>query len=163
MNVEELNNFVEQGDFILHYGIKGQKWGIRRYQNPDGSYTEAGKARYADGKVSSGGEKLSSNDLKSLSNSVRDVSNSVNMVRQSRGGVPHKKRDLSNMSDDDLRKVVNRMNLESQYNNLKDTEDYYSSGKAKLDKALATVSTVAITASAALAAAASIKSLTESK
>lgn len=32
----------------MHYGIKGQKWGERRFQNLDGSYTEAGKARYAD-------------------------------------------------------------------------------------------------------------------
>jgi hypothetical protein len=31
---------------LAHHGIKGQKWGIRRYQNPDGSLTAAGKARY---------------------------------------------------------------------------------------------------------------------
>lgn len=31
---------------LYHYGIIGQKWGIRRYQNPDGSYTEEGKRRY---------------------------------------------------------------------------------------------------------------------
>ena len=34
-------------DYLAHHGIKGQKWGIRRYQNPDGSLTEAGKKRYA--------------------------------------------------------------------------------------------------------------------
>lgn len=33
--------------YILeHFGIKGQKWGVRRYQNPDGSLTSAGKKRY---------------------------------------------------------------------------------------------------------------------
>lgn len=31
---------------LYHFGIKGQKWGIRRFQNPDGSYTEAGLKRY---------------------------------------------------------------------------------------------------------------------
>lgn len=31
---------------LYHFGIKGQRWGIRRYQNPDGSLTSAGKARY---------------------------------------------------------------------------------------------------------------------
>ncbi len=31
---------------LYHHGIKGQKWGIRRYQNPDGSLTKAGLSRY---------------------------------------------------------------------------------------------------------------------
>ena len=33
-------------DELYHHGIKGQRWGIRRYQNPDGTLTEAGRARY---------------------------------------------------------------------------------------------------------------------
>lgn len=42
--------------FLCHYGIKGMKWGVRRYQNKDGSLTELGKKRYAefagsDGKI----------------------------------------------------------------------------------------------------------------
>ena len=32
-------------DSLMHHGIKGMHWGVRRYQNPDGSYTSAGKAR----------------------------------------------------------------------------------------------------------------------
>ena len=32
---------------LYHHGILGQKWGVRRYQNPDGTYTEAGKKRRA--------------------------------------------------------------------------------------------------------------------
>lgn len=35
-------------DELYHHGIKGQKWGIRRFQNKDGSLTEAGIARYTD-------------------------------------------------------------------------------------------------------------------
>ncbi len=31
---------------LYHHGILGQRWGIRRYQNPDGSLTAAGKIRY---------------------------------------------------------------------------------------------------------------------
>lgn len=37
------------GGQLYHHGIKGQKWGVRRFQNKDGSYTPAGKKRrYAD-------------------------------------------------------------------------------------------------------------------
>lgn len=36
-------------DYVLtHHGILGQKWGVRRYQNMDGTLTEAGKRRYGD-------------------------------------------------------------------------------------------------------------------
>lgn len=36
----------EYNSYLAHYGIKGQKWGVRQWQNEDGSYTEAGKHRY---------------------------------------------------------------------------------------------------------------------
>jgi len=32
--------------YIAHHGIKGQKWGVRRFQNEDGTLTSAGKKRY---------------------------------------------------------------------------------------------------------------------
>lgn len=35
------------GDDIQHHGIKGMKWGIRRYRNEDGTLTDAGKKRYS--------------------------------------------------------------------------------------------------------------------
>lgn len=42
---------LDISDVVCHYGIRGQKWGIRRFQNPDMTWTEAGKIRY--GKTSS--------------------------------------------------------------------------------------------------------------
>jgi hypothetical protein len=43
--VKHSMNFNEQ-NYLCHYGIKGMKWGIRRYQNPDGSLTAEGIQRY---------------------------------------------------------------------------------------------------------------------
>ena len=36
-------NYVQYGDVLCHHGIKGQKWGVRRYQNEDGTLTALGK------------------------------------------------------------------------------------------------------------------------
>lgn len=35
--------------YLIHHGIKGMKWGVRRYQNPDGTLTAEGQKRYASG------------------------------------------------------------------------------------------------------------------
>lgn len=35
-------------DYLMHHGIKGMKWGVRRFQKKDGSLTSAGKKRYSD-------------------------------------------------------------------------------------------------------------------
>ena len=40
-----MNDFNEH-NYLCHYGVLGMKWGVRRYQNKDGSLTEAGKRRY---------------------------------------------------------------------------------------------------------------------
>lgn len=39
--------FYHSSTELCHYGIKGMKWGVRRYQNYDGSYTKAGVKRYS--------------------------------------------------------------------------------------------------------------------
>ena len=34
-----------EGAYLAHHGVKGQRWGVRRFQNPDGSLTELGANR----------------------------------------------------------------------------------------------------------------------
>ena len=58
----EIRSVPYESSYLMHYGIKGQKWGVRRYQNTDGSWTAAGRARYSKGggntsNVSYGGAK----------------------------------------------------------------------------------------------------------
>lgn len=44
-----LTKALSSQDYLMHHGILGQKWGVRRYQNPDGSLTEEGKKHYLNG------------------------------------------------------------------------------------------------------------------
>lgn len=75
-------------EMLEHHGIKGQKWGVRRYQNKDGSRTALGKKRE------------SSPDTKEKEARKADVKN------------------RRTMSDADLKKRVERMKLEKEYKTL---------------------------------------------
>jgi hypothetical protein len=37
---------IYYGNYLAHHGVLGQKWGVRRYQNPDGTLTAEGRAQY---------------------------------------------------------------------------------------------------------------------
>ena len=52
MRQYELDYYIStlDSDEIQHHGILGQKWGVRRYQNPDGSLTAEGRERYSNPK-----------------------------------------------------------------------------------------------------------------
>lgn len=69
---------------LVHFGILGMKWGIRRYRNKDGTLTDAGKKRY---------EHTQKEALKKTS-------------------------DVSELSTEDLQKIVNRLQLEKTYKQL---------------------------------------------
>ena len=63
---------------LKHYGVIGMKWGVRRYQNPDGSLTAAGKKKYL---VNDGRETAERMGMKTTSNSAsKRTSKQVNDV-----------------------------------------------------------------------------------
>ena len=56
-------------DYLAHYGVKGQKWGVRRYVNPDGTLTEEGKRKYGYTDAHTGGNERQRSSLFSIKKS----------------------------------------------------------------------------------------------
>lgn len=115
---------------LYHHGIKGQKWGVRRYQNTDRSLTEAGKARY-----SKSGESNRNGRFKEISPEIKKklkiaaasvagltlIGASVYLGYKYGTKLPKTKKprlDLSNKSDEELGKMIKRMKLEKQIKEL---------------------------------------------
>ena len=79
-------------EYLIHSGIRGQKWGVRRFQNKDGTWTAEGKKRRA------------------VKEGYSDKPN-----KKSKNETKKEKIEISKMSDDELRSRINRMQLEEQY------------------------------------------------
>lgn len=75
-NISDLTLDDLNGESLEHYRIPGQKWGVRRYQNEDGTLTVAGKKRY--------GEKGPTIREKSGRKYARDVTKTLNRLDQNR-------------------------------------------------------------------------------
>lgn len=174
-------------DELYHAGIKGMKWGVRRYQNKDGTLTNAGKKRYARDASEKGydkqdetgtyyktgkkGRKDSLNvDAKRYAREDLDrtrklTSESANMARDLRTlnntlSKPKRKNDmdLSSMSDKEMRDRINRAMLEKQYNDVFNPQTV-SKGRERVDRALEVGGAVLATVGTALGIAVAIKDL----
>lgn len=76
----------EYSDYLAHYGVKGQKWGVRNWQNEDGTYTDAGKNHYGwgYGYQNRGSGSANATQSKRIASSTRSNVNQdkENIVRQ---------------------------------------------------------------------------------
>ena len=154
---------------IWHWGVKGMKWGVRRYQNADGSLTDAGKRRYSID-VAANAKKKKDNRLpeESLNGPNRWVKEDrertkrvVDSGNQMAGNLKTRndksmriqarrtpKMDLSKMTDQEMREQINRAMLEKQYDDMFNPKKVYSGREAVSDTLEIAGSVLAITSSA---------------
>lgn len=160
---------------LYHYGIKGMKWGVRRYQNADGSLTPVGKKRY-DRDIQENNAKKKENRIvidapdanrwvrEDISRSKRVVDSSSDMVKQLKNiesntrSTKKQKMDLSKMTDQEMRARINRELLERQYNDIFAPQKT-SKGRQVARNILETSGTVLAIGSSALGIALAIKEL----
>ena len=121
---------------LVHWGVKGQKWGIRRYQNKDGSLTPAGQKRYnkemeklkAEEKVLKtkartqaklGKLDAKRQELDELRKKLDDDKGTDKTKTESpKSETKPVKKKLKDMSDEELRSVINRIDMEKRYSEL---------------------------------------------
>ena len=137
---------------LRHHGIKGQKWGVRRFQNADGSLTASGRKRYG------------TDDLKDTLDKVNKADSFIKTAKKYQAEKDHKeynnkiKSDLSKMSDKELQQVVNRLNLEERYTQVMRSREK-DAGESAVMKWLNVAGTVTTVSASAIAIAIQMKQL----
>ena len=159
---------------LYHWGIKGMKWGVRRYQNKDGSLTDMGQRRYARDQRENSGKKKGNKvgqadsdrwvkeDHTRMRKLVDESSGMVNKLKNindtSMRNRPKTKMDLSSMTDQEMRTQINRALLERQYNDMFAPQKT-SKGREYASRVLETAGSVLAVTSSALGIALAIKDL----
>lgn len=157
---------------LRHHGVKGMKWGVRRYQNKDGSLTSAGKKRAArdmselsktkQKAYTPNANKWVKDDLNRSKRLVDETTTMTNKLKNANDQAikkqPKNKMDLSTMSDKELRDQINRAILERQYNDMFAPQNV-SRGRERTSEILETAGTVLAIGSSALGIALAIKEL----
>lgn len=95
-------------EYLQHFGIKGQKWGVRRFQNEDRTLTEAGKERY--GKAGSEDKKKEKELLKEARKAARKAAKPESST--------WKAKEAKYLDDNELNRRNNRLQREQQYRNM---------------------------------------------
>lgn len=160
-------------DELVHYGIKGQKWGRRRYQNKDGSLTPAGRERYgseenfenqypAEQKAVLTGTKKAVDGAKEINRVNREMHNERTRKQQKKADklVEEAVRERArNMSDQELREAVNRLNMEENYTRMMQNRERIDVGESKASKFMDHAATALTVTSTALSIALAVKEL----
>lgn len=120
--------------YLVHYGIKGQKWGIRRYQNPDGSLTPAGRQRYYDsGERKSLRTRYLENRVSSIDRDIHSFDNIKNGVKTKSGRELLTKKDVSDQVKA-LKNYKNKQLEKLKYSQKYDKADKYGRAVLKSQK-----------------------------
>lgn len=124
--------------FIEHYGISGQKHGRRRFQYRDGSLTPAGRIRYGKGKP-----RKPASERGIFGTKKRNSAVSEDEQLESQKKPASRPKRLSEMSDEELQKQIDRLSLEKKYNDL--MKDVYPMSPKKEHKVRDAFSEIALT------------------
>lgn len=144
---------------LQHHGIKGQRWGIRRFQNKDGSLTKDGKRRYSNSDFKKAKEGIDkANEVVKTGKTVSDELGKIAQKEFDKKYNKEVKKSLSEMSDKELRDVVNRLNMEERYTQVMQSRAP-KLGKNRVDEILDYAGTVLTISSSALTIALAIREL----